>query len=189
MSKKNTREILLDAAITVFSKNPGAPLNDIADFAGVGRATLYRQFPSRDALVRELVLVSYQQMNDAVQPVLAQNLTGGELLLALLEAIIPLGDRYYFLLLERSFDDDPEIRRLQKQDEEEWRELAQHLQAENVIAAEVPDAWVISTLEALIYAAWKSVREGYIARREAHRLVYRTLVSGLGRGASGDKLP
>ena len=178
--KKDTREILLDAAITVFSKNPGAPISDVADFAGVGRATLYRHFPSRDELMRELVLGSYRQMNEALAPVLDTNLTGAGLLLGVLEAVIPLGDRYYFLLTERTFDDDPEIKALQTQDEQEWGELVQHLKAKKVIANDVPDAWVISALEALIYAAWESVHEGYVARREAHKLVYRTLISGLG---------
>jgi TetR/AcrR family transcriptional regulator, mexCD-oprJ operon repressor len=189
MTKKDTREILLDAAISVFSKNPGAPFSDVADSAGVGRATLYRHFPSRDDLMRELVLGSYQQMNAALEPILAQNLTGSKLLLAILEIIIPLGDRYYFLLLERSFENDPEINRLQKQDEKEWRELVQRLKAEKVIAKEIPDAWVTSTLESLIYAAWESVHEGYIARREAPKLVYHTLISGLGCSVNMEELP
>jgi TetR/AcrR family transcriptional regulator, mexCD-oprJ operon repressor len=188
MTKKDTREILLDAAISVFSKNPGAPLSDVADFAGVGRATLYRYFPSRDDLMRELVFSSFQQINAALKSILPQDLTGGELLLAILEIIIPLGDRFYFLLLEHSFENDPEITRLQKQDEKEWRELVQHLKEEKVIAKELPDAWVTSALEYLIYAAWESVHAGYIARREAHKLVYRTLLSGLGCSANRGEL-
>ncbi len=178
--KKDTREFLLDAATMVFSKNPGAPINDVADAAGVGRATLYRHFPSRDDLIRELTLESYRQMNDALAPVLAKNLMGSELLLGILEAIIPLGDRYYFLLLERTFEDDPEIQAIDQQDKRDWYELFDHLKSEGVIAQEVPAAWAISAMESLIYSAWSSVHDGYIARREAHKLVYRTLVSGLG---------
>lgn len=178
--KKDTREILLDAATAVFSKNPGAPINDVADAAGVGRATLYRHFPSRDDLIRELTLESYHQMDKALEPVLAKKLSGRELLLGILEAIIPLGDRYYFLLVERTFDDDPEIQALYQKDEKDWIALFEHLKSENIIAPEIPLAWAISAMEALIYSAWVSVHEGYIARREAHKLVYRTLISGLG---------
>ena len=178
--KKDTREILLDAAVTVFSKNPGAPISDVADFANVGRATLYRHFPSRDDLMRELTLESYRQMNEATEPVLERDITGGDLLLDILEAVIPLGDRFFFLLVERSFESDPEIKALQKQDEKEWLELVRHLKAKKVIGREVPDAWVIASLESLIYSAWEMVHDGYIARREAHKLVYRTLISGLG---------
>lgn len=178
--KKDTREVLLDAAVAVFSKNPGAPISDVADYANVGRATLYRHFPSRDDLMRELTLESYRQMNEAVEPVLERDITGGDLLLDILEAVIPLGDRFFFLLVERSFESDPEIKALQENDQKEWLELVKHLKARKVIAKDVPDAWVISSLESLIYSAWESVHDGYIARREAHKLVYRTLISGLG---------
>lgn len=182
--KKDTRELLLDAAIVVFSKNPGAPISDVADAAGIGRATLYRHFPSRDDLIRELTLESYRQMDEALAPVLAEELSGTDLLLGVLEAIIPLGDRYYFLLLERTFEEDPEIQALHKQDEKDWHELFEYLKGEGVIASVVPTAWAISSVEALIYAAWASVSEGYIASREAHKLVYRTLISGLGPKAN-----
>ena len=178
--QKDTREMLLDAALIVFSKNPGAPISEVADFAGVGRAGLYRHFPSRDDLIRELILESYQQMNDALTPVLAQNLSGTDLFLSILEATIPLGDRYYFLMLERTFEEDPEIQALYQKDAHDWVELFENLKAEGVLAPEVPTAWAVSAVEALIYSAWSSVHEGYIARRDAHHLVYRTLLSGLG---------
>ena len=178
--KKNTRELLLDAAVLTFAKNPSAPISDVADAAGVGRATLYRHFPSRDDLVRELVLESYQQTGNAIESVLAKKLTGEELLLNILEAIIPLGDRYYFLLMERTFDDDPEIQALYEKDIHDWQTLFEDLQREGILASDISIVWAISVVESLIYSAWSSVHEGYIARREAHKLVYRTLISGLG---------
>lgn len=178
--KKDTREILLAAATLVFSRNPGAPISQVADEAGIGRATLYRYFPSRDDLIRELTLESYRQMAEALAPVIAQELSGAELLLGVLVAIIPLGDRYYFLLSERTFEDDPEINKLRQQDENEWYALFAGLKEDGIIAPEVPTAWAISSFEALIYSAWESVNEGYIARLDAPRLVLRTLLSGLG---------
>ncbi len=178
--KRDTREILLDAATVVFSKNPGAPLSEVASTAGVGRATLYRYFPSRDDLIRELTLESYRQTDAALAPVLARDLSGEELLLAILEAIIPLGDRYYFLLLERTYEHVPEIQALTQRDEKEWHSLFESMKSKGVIAPEVPTAWAKAAVEALIYAAWSSAHEGYIATREAPKLVYRTLMAGLG---------
>lgn len=178
--KKDTRDILLNAATVVLSKNPGAPISDVADAAGIGRATLYRYFPSRDDLIRELTLESYRQMADALAPVIAQKLSGAELLLGVLEAIIPFGDRYYFLLSERTFQDDPEINEIYQQDENEWYALFENLKEEGIIASDVPTAWAISSVEAMIYSAWASVNEGHIARLDAPKLVYRTLLFGLG---------
>lgn len=178
--KKDSRNLLLDAALVVFSKNPGAPMGEVADAAGLGRATLYRHFPSRDDLIRELTLKSYRQMDEALAPIVEESLTGVKLLKGLLEALIPFGDLYYFLLLERTFDQDPEIQALSRQDEQAWAELMDHLKEEGVVAVEVPTSWAISVVESLIYTAWSSVREGHIASREAPDLVFHTILSGLG---------
>ena len=178
--KRDTRSLLTDAAIVALSKNPGASMAEIADVAAVGRATLYRHFPSRDDLMRELLLESYAQMAAALAPLEKQDLSAKDLLLAVLEAIVPLGDRFHFLLQENSFEDDPEIQALHRQDQRDWEALFERLKAERVIAQDISTHWAIALIEALIYTTWLSVKEGYIATREAPKLVYRTLLSGLG---------
>lgn len=51
------RRKLLDAARDVFiDLGPGAPLEEIARRAGTGIATLYRRFPSRQVLMRDVVV-------------------------------------------------------------------------------------------------------------------------------------
>jgi AcrR family transcriptional regulator len=50
------RERIVGAAREMFVEfGPDVPLDEIARRAGVGNATLYRNFPDRDALVREVV--------------------------------------------------------------------------------------------------------------------------------------
>ncbi|WP_128375207.1 TetR/AcrR family transcriptional regulator [Streptomyces cavernae] len=50
------RERIVTAAREMFTEHGGeVPLDEIARRAGVGNATLYRNFPDRDALVREVV--------------------------------------------------------------------------------------------------------------------------------------
>lgn len=50
------RERIVTAAREMFTElGPDVPLDDIARRAGVGNATVYRNFPDRDALVREVV--------------------------------------------------------------------------------------------------------------------------------------
>ena len=53
------RAAILDVAAEVLAADPGASLAEVASRAGLGRATLYRHFASRDALlaaIREEVL-------------------------------------------------------------------------------------------------------------------------------------
>ncbi len=49
---RRNRELLLEAAVAAFSHDgPDVPLDAIAKAAGVGIGTLYRHFPTREALV------------------------------------------------------------------------------------------------------------------------------------------
>jgi AcrR family transcriptional regulator len=54
---RRNRDAILAAALEAFSETPAASLNAIAKTAGVGNATLYRHFPTREALV----LATYDQ--------------------------------------------------------------------------------------------------------------------------------
>jgi AcrR family transcriptional regulator len=47
-------ELILDAAREVFVANPSAPIADVAKRAGVGISALYRRYPSKEDLLREL---------------------------------------------------------------------------------------------------------------------------------------
>jgi AcrR family transcriptional regulator len=59
---RDNRRRLLEAARDVFiERGPGASLEEIARRAGTGIATLYRRFPDRRALIREVVLDALQR--------------------------------------------------------------------------------------------------------------------------------
>jgi AcrR family transcriptional regulator len=59
---RDNRRRLLDAAREVFIEHgPGAPLEEIARRAGTGIATLYRRFPDRRTLMRDVVLDALQR--------------------------------------------------------------------------------------------------------------------------------
>lgn len=52
------RDAVLKAAVTVISRQPTAHLDEIARAAGISRASLHRIFPGREALIREVGLLS-----------------------------------------------------------------------------------------------------------------------------------
>ncbi|MEU6476099.1 helix-turn-helix domain-containing protein [Streptomyces sp. NPDC047017] len=67
------RERIVTAAREMFTEHgPEVPLDEIARRAGVGNATLYRNFPERDALVREVVCSVMDRTAEAAEQALAE---------------------------------------------------------------------------------------------------------------------
>jgi AcrR family transcriptional regulator len=68
------RERIVNAAREMFTEfGPDVPLDEIARRAGVGNATVYRNFPDRDALVREVVCAVMDRTSEAAEQALAQS--------------------------------------------------------------------------------------------------------------------
>jgi len=178
---QRTRALIIETATQILSKNAQVTLNDIADAAGIGRATLHRHFKNRDELMNVLTREALRETEEACAPVMAQASSAKEALEVMFKAIIPLGNRYSFLANEFSVMSDPDIQKAYQRQLSAVSDLVSALKAEGNIASDVPNAWVTSAIDGLIYSAWSSVEEGYVARRDAGPLAVRTLLSGLGQ--------
>jgi AcrR family transcriptional regulator len=70
---RGNRRRLLDAARDVFiERGPGASLEEIARRAGTGIATLYRRFPDRRTLIREVIVDALQRTADEARQAAGQ---------------------------------------------------------------------------------------------------------------------
>jgi AcrR family transcriptional regulator len=86
------RQKLLDAGREVFAEDPGAPFEEIARRAGVGIGTLYRHFPTRDALVEVIYAEHIDEVLAAAEEAAdAENAWDG--LVAFLERVLELQAR------------------------------------------------------------------------------------------------
>lgn len=82
------RELLLTAAKAAFAEmGAEAPLEDVARRAGVGIGTLYRHFPTREALVAAVYAREIQQLAASADALLADR-AAGEALGAWLDLLI-----------------------------------------------------------------------------------------------------
>jgi AcrR family transcriptional regulator len=70
---RQNRERILQSAHDALTKSAGASLNSIAKDAGVGIATIYRHFPTREALVLAVYRYEVQQVGDAAPRLLADH--------------------------------------------------------------------------------------------------------------------
>ncbi len=170
---------MLEASVSVLLANPGASFSRIAEEAGVGRATLYRHFSSREKLLKALTLESIREIDERTAPIEHQATSARHALELIFGVVVPLGERYRFLLMESHLENDPDVRPEIERQRRELEGLIEAAKSEGSIASDVPTPWVAIAVDALIYAAWSAVNDGTVARRDAPALAFRTLLDGL----------
>ena len=70
---QQNREHILRIAHEAFAEDGAVSLNSIAKRAGIGAGTLYRHFPTREALILAVYRHDVQRLVDSVSDVLAKN--------------------------------------------------------------------------------------------------------------------
>lgn len=178
--KLSSRDAIIEAAFLTFNENPGASLGDVADRAGVGRATLHRYFSSRRELMLALARIALQELRSAVDVATADARSHAEALNLLFAAVIPLASRQWFLSNE-IVDNDPDIAAAYKRDTDELLKLIEAAKAEGAIASDLPTPWVAATYENLIYAAWTMVRRQEATPNQAADMAWRTFLKGVSK--------
>ena len=173
-----TRSAIIEGAFDLLSRRPTSTLAEIADHAGVGRATLHRHYPSREALMKALAQQAIAEVSAAIEEKTAKATSHAEGLRLALEAMVPLGARQGFLAHE-PVERDPEIATLMQRDMDALRAEIEAARAEGLFAPDVPTEWIAQSYSALVYAAWTMVQEGEATPRQASDLAWRTLTKGL----------
>ncbi|WDD97543.1 TetR/AcrR family transcriptional regulator [Thalassomonas actiniarum] len=175
-----SRQALLSAGIEVFLVNPHASLTEVAAFAGVGRATLYRHFETREQLIQELARESLALTDKAMQPLKIQKLEGREAIEAMLHAVMPLANRFHFLLSLWSIaEDDPEVTDIYNRQLDEMAELVEQGKKAGDINTALTTTWIVTMIDCLIYAGWYLVRDNKCDAKEAAESAVQTLFSGI----------
>ncbi|MCY6381077.1 TetR/AcrR family transcriptional regulator [Hoeflea prorocentri] len=173
----SARQAIIEAAFEVFGRDPSASLAQVADAAGVGRATLHRQFAGRDDLIRALLYQAVREIEDAARKAAAGARSHTEALEAIMTALVALGDRQWFLAQERTADGADEPYR--EKQEHEFLQLLTEVQKEGLFPERCPVEWAAKVFDHLVYAAWIQVRDGHATPKQAARLAWSTLTAGL----------
>lgn len=90
--REERRGRLLDAAARVFSRHPygQASMDEIAHEAGVGKPTLYRYFPGKDALFAAVFIEALDELEARLDAVLGREDGVEARLVGLVAAILPI---------------------------------------------------------------------------------------------------
>jgi AcrR family transcriptional regulator len=108
-----TASAILDAAAHVFSeRGTAANLADVAAAAGVSRATLYRYYPNREALLRALGAHALTELAGRLNDAGLERATVEEAIERLARALVAVGERYAVVASEQCPADEADQERL-----------------------------------------------------------------------------
>jgi len=91
---ERTRAVILEAAARVLGRRPDASMADIADEAGLGRATLYRHFPTRDSLLQGAQQAGIAEMTEGIEAANLGELTVERAIARLISVFMRTGAKY-----------------------------------------------------------------------------------------------
>ncbi|MDR8411146.1 TetR/AcrR family transcriptional regulator [Nonomuraea sp. 3-1Str] len=191
-----SRDQIMSAAIRHLNADPAASMAQIAEAAGVSRATLHRHFSSREDLMVSLGHRARERWADAQTAAgITEAVASGEparlerALHALLTALVGIADEYGFGLADHALVTHPEL--LRRFEELEEREVALYTAAQQagLLRADLPARWLSSAVFGLLVAARESLRRGDIARREVPRLLLGTFLYGTAARPTEDRPP
>jgi AcrR family transcriptional regulator len=143
--------VILEAAARLLAHAGGqASMNDVAAAAGVARATVYRYFPSRQALLDHLAELAVTDAGTRLASARIEEVKPDEGVRRAVRALVDVGD--YFIALARE-----RIRPGPEEFEENiagpLRRLFERGQESGDIRTDVPSAWLTESLVALVVGA------------------------------------
>jgi AcrR family transcriptional regulator len=171
-----------EAAIRLWADEPNAGVADVAAAAGVGRATLYRHFPTRESLLEAIRTQGLTDGETAIDTCRIDEGSATEALSRLLAAWLELGDRYRVVVTNPSQPHNTDARAREERLAQAIQSLIERGQGKGEFSADVPAVWSMSAVGALLVAAIQGVGEGRIQREDAHPLLIRSALAVLRPG-------
>ncbi len=171
---------VLAAAGRLLAARPAATMDEVAAEAGVSRATLFRRFPSRTALVTRLCHDGAARYVAAVDAAAPEDGQAPEALRRLLAGLAALAPQYGLLLLQPLPDYvEAELLSGVEATDRRVRELVLRGQAAGHFRVDLPAEWVLTAVTWLIAGAADGLRLGTLAPRDVERLVTQTVLGAL----------
>jgi AcrR family transcriptional regulator len=183
MEARDTRAAVMAAALELAMIRPSASLDEIAQHAGVGRATLFRHFPNRTALLREAGKRAIASLEPDLKAAAHDPCEPRQRLRKVIAVLVSAGLPLHAVFAAPDLANDPSLRRAAKK-LDQWIEpaIAACLEA-GVLRAEIDPAWFDAAFDGLLYGAWTAVREGRLTVDRAVACLFDTLIYGFGTRA------
>lgn len=171
------RQAVIDAAAELLPKDADASMQQIADFSGLGRSTVYRHFPNREALFGAMTIEAVGTAVSHVEEILTDSREDTKQTLCDMgEFLAGFGLRFRFLYSHReearpaldSFARSPETL------------LATYLRAaaeRGEVRDDLPPEWIVAQFVALTISLVGDVIAGRLDRDDAGTILGDTFVA------------
>lgn len=174
-----TDDQLLEAVATALAGNLGASMQELADEAGVGRTTLHRRFPSRQALTDAVARHALDEAERIMTACGMDDRPVDEVLDRLAAEVLPLALSYALIWAEPPITERTPLEAEVDLLDDRFERFAARAQAGGFLRPDVPARWVVYSLGSQALAVWWAARSGFVGPREAERLFADTALDGL----------
>lgn len=178
-TKSRIREELLVNLVNALADQPRASMGQLASMVGLSRATLCRHFPSRDAMMLAMSQASIDSAEQALARAHPHEGPAEQALKRLIEELLPLAELYAYINQEMYTDAAVEVRAQPLR--ESLTALFLQWQQSGELRLDMPAAWLVESMAALLRSAATMIRSGRLARRDAPRKVFNLLWQGMSK--------
>ena len=174
-----TQKKILDAAFEVLAQDISAPLEKVAEQAGVTRMTLHRYYAGREILVEATVLEMIRISNQIIDDAVEQNDRPIDQLRTIIMSASQMGERFHFLMHAYEIVDEAIIDLAVEGLDRKMIKIFDQLREEKLIEQDMPNAWLLHLYGGVMTAAWSSLNEGAVAQRDVPRFAWRSFAKGV----------
>ncbi|MBC3887502.1 TetR family transcriptional regulator [Acetobacterium paludosum] len=171
-------QAILNSATELLALKPTATLQAIADYSKIGIATLHRHFVSREALLDELALNAIHLVEETFASLIIDPDDMKASLKRLFDALIPLGNKIYFLGTAASIDENPTIIAGETHLKRPILDAIETWQHNGCLKKDYPSRWILNVIYSLLFMTWQDIQAGNLAKNDATDLLLNTVLSG-----------
>lgn len=173
-------QAILEAALDALASDPDASMAEIARRAGVVRATIYAHFPTREALldsVMEHAVAEVAEATAAAEPTLGEP---EEALARVLRATWQKLDLFHALVaINTARLSAEELHRRHLPVMTQFAPLVERGQQDGVFRQDVPVAWHLAIMRAIVHAASAELQSGRLTEASVEETMLATVLAAM----------
>ncbi len=177
---RRNRDVVVDAAMLLLAHKPDASMREVADASGLGRTTVYRNFPTRDDLIRAIFERIVAEGRAVVIAAVAAGGSTEDVLRRLGVEIVSLGARYRFLEAHAGLGQ--ETWRRQPLEDDPLLAWIRETQARGELTATLSPEWIHGMVSPLAVGASEQLLAGRVDEARAGWLLGETFVRAFAAG-------